>query len=183
MVKQLERARPVRWLALPLLYVVGFGPVLCAITLDAYVKQWRGASSGVGQDREDRTGDGMSGSHRAAPGDDARWWATLSPDALEDEIRSNARSERRLLVVVALVAAGGHRRRAPPARRRRVSARVLVVDDEPDELALITRHLRRLGHDVVAAKSAEEALADDDNLDASTSRSSTCGCRAWAAGS
>jgi cellulose synthase/poly-beta-1,6-N-acetylglucosamine synthase-like glycosyltransferase len=44
-VKQLERARPVRWLALPLLYVVGFGPVLCAITLDAYVKQWRGAAA------------------------------------------------------------------------------------------------------------------------------------------
>ena len=45
----------------------------------------------------------MSGSHRAAPGDDARWWATLTPDALDDEIRSNRRSERRLLVVVALV--------------------------------------------------------------------------------
>jgi len=44
----------------------------------------------------------MSGSHRAAPGDDARWWATLSPDALEDEIRSNRRAERRLLVVVAV---------------------------------------------------------------------------------
>ncbi|MEZ0448801.1 glycosyltransferase [Cellulomonas sp. ICMP 17802] len=44
-VKQLERTRPVRWLALPLLYVVGFGPVLCAITLDAYVKQWRGAAA------------------------------------------------------------------------------------------------------------------------------------------
>ena len=46
----------------------------------------------------------MNGSHRAAPGDDARWWATSSPDALEDEIRSNARSERRLVVLVALVA-------------------------------------------------------------------------------
>ena len=34
-----------RWLATPLLYVVGFGPVLCAITLDAYVKQARGASA------------------------------------------------------------------------------------------------------------------------------------------
>ena len=45
----------------------------------------------------------MNSSHRAAPGDDARWWATLSPDALQDEIRSNRRSERRLLVVVALV--------------------------------------------------------------------------------
>jgi hypothetical protein len=47
----------------------------------------------------------MSGSHRAAPGDDARWWATLAPEALDDEIRSNRRSERLLLVVVALVAA------------------------------------------------------------------------------
>ncbi|WP_421743374.1 hypothetical protein [Cellulomonas sp.] len=46
----------------------------------------------------------MTGAHRAAAGDDAQWWATLSPDALEDEIRSNARSERRLLLVVALVA-------------------------------------------------------------------------------
>ncbi|WP_421734897.1 hypothetical protein [Cellulomonas sp.] len=45
----------------------------------------------------------MTGAHRAAAGDDVRWWATLSSDALEDEIRSNARSERRLLLVVALV--------------------------------------------------------------------------------
>ncbi|KQY47065.1 glycosyltransferase family 2 protein [Cellulomonas sp. Root137] len=44
-IRILERVRPVRWLALPLLYVVGFGPVLCAITLDAYVKQWRGAAA------------------------------------------------------------------------------------------------------------------------------------------
>ena len=44
-VKLLERSRAVRWLATPLLYVVGFGPVLCAITLDAYVKQARGASA------------------------------------------------------------------------------------------------------------------------------------------
>ena len=43
-----------------------------------------------------------------------------------------------------------------------MTPRVLVVDDEPDELALITRHVRRLGHDVVAAKSAEEALASPD---------------------
>ena len=45
----------------------------------------------------------MSGPHAAAAGDDARRWATLTPDALEDEIRSNARSERRLLLVVGLV--------------------------------------------------------------------------------
>jgi hypothetical protein len=45
----------------------------------------------------------MSSAHRAGPGDTARWWATLSPDALQDEIRSNRRAERRLLVVVAVV--------------------------------------------------------------------------------
>jgi hypothetical protein len=42
----------------------------------------------------------MSSAHRAGPGDDARWWATLSPDALQDEIRSNRRSERLLLLLV-----------------------------------------------------------------------------------
>jgi len=45
LVKQLERTRLLRPLALPLLYLAGFGPVLCAITLDAYVKQWRGAAA------------------------------------------------------------------------------------------------------------------------------------------
>ncbi len=44
-VKQLERTRVLKPLAQPLLYLVGFGPVLCAITLDAYVKQWRGAAA------------------------------------------------------------------------------------------------------------------------------------------
>jgi CheY-like chemotaxis protein len=43
--------------------------------------------------------------------------------------------------------------------------RVLVVDDEPDELALLTRHLVRLECEVVAVASAEEALSDDHNLD------------------
>lgn len=33
----------------------------------------------------------------------AAWWATLAPDALEDEIRENLRAERRL-VPIALVA-------------------------------------------------------------------------------
>ena len=41
--------------------------------------------------------------------------------------------------------------------------RVLVVDDEPDELALLVRHLRRLGCEVVAVATAEDALADHDN--------------------
>jgi cellulose synthase/poly-beta-1,6-N-acetylglucosamine synthase-like glycosyltransferase len=44
LVKTVEGFPAVRWLTKPLLYVVGFGPVLCAITLDAYVKEWQGAS-------------------------------------------------------------------------------------------------------------------------------------------
>jgi len=57
-VKQLERSRLLRPLAVPLLYVVGFGPVLCAITLDAYVKQWRGAAAVW--DKTEKTGRVMS---------------------------------------------------------------------------------------------------------------------------
>jgi hypothetical protein len=53
-VKLFERLPAVRWLATPLLYVVGFGPVLCAITLDAYVKQARGASAQW--DKTEKTG-------------------------------------------------------------------------------------------------------------------------------
>ncbi|WP_315094628.1 response regulator [uncultured Cellulomonas sp.] len=45
-----------------------------------------------------------------------------------------------------------------------MTPRVLVVDDEPDELALLARHLRRLGYEVVTMKSAEDALGDEDNL-------------------
>jgi len=44
LVRKVEGAPVLRWLTKPLLYVVGFGPVLCAITLDAYVKEWRGAA-------------------------------------------------------------------------------------------------------------------------------------------
>ena len=101
----------------------------------------------------------MTGAHRAAPGDDARWWATLSPDALEDEIRSNPRAERRLLLVVALVAPAITVAALLLHGGVLVSARVLVVDDEPDELALIERHLRRLATTSWPTKSAEEALA------------------------
>jgi hypothetical protein len=36
---------------------------------------------------------------------DEQVWASLTDDALTDEIRSNRRTERRLLVAVALVAA------------------------------------------------------------------------------
>ncbi|WP_029289728.1 glycosyltransferase family 2 protein [Cellulomonas sp. HZM] len=45
LVRGLEGTRALAWLSRPLLYVVGYGPVLCAITLDAYVKQARGAST------------------------------------------------------------------------------------------------------------------------------------------
>lgn len=38
---------------------------------------------------------------------------------------------------------------------------VLVVDDEPDELALLTTHLRRAGCEVVEATNAEDALVID----------------------
>ena len=44
LVRKVEGTPVLRWLTKPLLYVVGFGPVLCAITLDAYVKEWRGAA-------------------------------------------------------------------------------------------------------------------------------------------
>lgn len=44
LVRKVEGTPLLGWLTKPLLYVVGFGPVLCAITLDAYVKEWRGAA-------------------------------------------------------------------------------------------------------------------------------------------
>lgn len=49
--------------------------------------------------------------------------------------------------------------------RARTTARVLVVDDEPDERALLATHLRRAGCEVVEAPSAEAALADESQLD------------------
>jgi cellulose synthase/poly-beta-1,6-N-acetylglucosamine synthase-like glycosyltransferase len=42
LLKRLEATRALRWAARPLLYVVGFGPVLCAITAHAYVKELQG---------------------------------------------------------------------------------------------------------------------------------------------
>jgi cellulose synthase/poly-beta-1,6-N-acetylglucosamine synthase-like glycosyltransferase len=41
-VKRIERVRGLSWLAPPLLYVVGYGPLLCAITAAAYVAEARG---------------------------------------------------------------------------------------------------------------------------------------------
>jgi len=45
LVRSVETLPGGRWLSRVGLYVVGFGPVLCAITLDAYVKQWRGQAA------------------------------------------------------------------------------------------------------------------------------------------
>lgn len=45
-----------------------------------------------------------------------------------------------------------------------MSARALLVDDEPDELALLTAHLRRGGLVVYAVGSAEDALAAEPSL-------------------
>ncbi|GEL94103.1 glycosyltransferase [Cellulomonas composti] len=44
-VRWAETTRGLRWASRPLLYLVGFGPVLCAITLDAYWRQARGAAA------------------------------------------------------------------------------------------------------------------------------------------
>jgi CheY-like chemotaxis protein len=46
-----------------------------------------------------------------------------------------------------------------------MSVRVLVVDDELDEQTLLATHLRRLGCEVVAVPSAEDALRGDGHLD------------------
>ncbi|WP_396022603.1 glycosyltransferase [Cellulomonas palmilytica] len=53
-VRAVDGVRGLKALATPLLYVIGYGPVLCAITLDAYVKQWRGASAQW--DKTEKTG-------------------------------------------------------------------------------------------------------------------------------
>jgi DNA polymerase III psi subunit len=47
------------------------------------------------------------GTHRATavPSAQAADWASLTPEALQDEIDTNARHERRVLVVAALAAA------------------------------------------------------------------------------
>jgi hypothetical protein len=42
-VKRVEVPRGVSWLAPPLLYVVGYGPLLCAITAAGYVEEARGS--------------------------------------------------------------------------------------------------------------------------------------------
>ncbi len=43
-IRGLERRRPwPAWLSAPLVYVVGYGPLLCAVTATAYIKELRGA--------------------------------------------------------------------------------------------------------------------------------------------
>ena len=42
-IRQIERRRPLAWMAAPLVYLVGYGPLQCAITATAYIKQLRGA--------------------------------------------------------------------------------------------------------------------------------------------
>jgi hypothetical protein len=43
-VKRIEVQRGLSWLARPLLYLVGYGPLLCAITAAAYVEEARGSA-------------------------------------------------------------------------------------------------------------------------------------------
>lgn len=54
LVHDLEGVRVVGVLSKPLLYVVGYGPLLCAITLDAYLREWRGAAQTW--DKTEKTG-------------------------------------------------------------------------------------------------------------------------------
>lgn len=53
-VRAVEGRRWVGWLSRPLLYAVGYGPLLCAITLDAYVQERRGAA--MVWDKTEKTG-------------------------------------------------------------------------------------------------------------------------------
>ena len=79
------------WLARPLLYVVGYGPLLCAITAAAYFEELRRAEMALGEDREDRRGGGSGVS-----------------DDFDAELAADERFERRLfwrqLAIVVLVA-------------------------------------------------------------------------------
>jgi cellulose synthase/poly-beta-1,6-N-acetylglucosamine synthase-like glycosyltransferase len=53
-VRKLELSRWGRWLAPVGLYLVGFGPMMCAITVDAYLKEYRGAA--MTWDKTEKTG-------------------------------------------------------------------------------------------------------------------------------
>ncbi|WP_211221005.1 glycosyltransferase [Nocardioides insulae] len=54
LLKSIEQVRWARFLSRPLLYFVGFGPMLCAITVDAYIQEWRGADQTW--DKTEKTG-------------------------------------------------------------------------------------------------------------------------------
>jgi cellulose synthase/poly-beta-1,6-N-acetylglucosamine synthase-like glycosyltransferase len=43
--RAVERTRAGRWLSPLLIYLVGYGPMLCAITVDSYIKEWRRADA------------------------------------------------------------------------------------------------------------------------------------------
>ena len=54
LIRDVEGTRLLGWTSRPLLYLVGYGPLLCAITLDAYVREWRGAAQTW--DKTEKTG-------------------------------------------------------------------------------------------------------------------------------
>jgi hypothetical protein len=54
LVRRLERSRWGHRLAPLGLYLVGFGPMMCAITVDAYLKEFRGAA--MTWDKTEKTG-------------------------------------------------------------------------------------------------------------------------------
>ncbi len=58
LVRRLELSGHLRRLVPPLLYVVGYGPLLTAMTAAAYIKELQRGRDEVGQDREDRPGRG-----------------------------------------------------------------------------------------------------------------------------
>ena len=43
LIRKVDRTRAGRWLTPALVYLIGYGPILCAITFDAYLKESRGA--------------------------------------------------------------------------------------------------------------------------------------------
>ncbi len=43
--RAIEHTRVGRWLSPLLIYLVGYGPMLCAITVDSYIKEWRKADA------------------------------------------------------------------------------------------------------------------------------------------
>ncbi len=80
--KLLEGRARLRWLAPVFIYAAGYGALLCAITLSAYIKEARRRHA-LGEDREDRQGGGG--------------WS------FEEALLRDRRNERRLLVREVLV--------------------------------------------------------------------------------